>query len=114
MRVYEGIWGYIRVYEAHIGYFLQGGKIGCFASTIGNYWHFLATFVNYWQLLATIGNFWLLLAIIRNFGQYMSWDDMSRDKMSPDQLTMVMMRLTLVMMRLTMGMMTINQLAILT
>ena len=32
MRVYEGIWGYIRVYEAHIGYFLQGGKIGCFAS----------------------------------------------------------------------------------
>ena len=63
MRVYEGIWGYIRVYEAHIGYFLQGGKIGCFASTIGNYWHFLATFVNYWQLLATFGNYSQLWAI---------------------------------------------------
>ena len=66
----------------------------------------LATIGTFWQLLSTIGNFWLLLAIIRNFGQYMSWDDMSRDKMSPDWLTMVMMRLTLVMMRLTMVMMT--------
>ena len=72
----------------------------------GNYWQLLATFGNYWQLLATFGYFWQLFATIGNFGQYMSWDDMSRDKMSPDRLTMVMMRLTLVMMRLTMVMMT--------
>ena len=58
----------------------------------------LATIGTFWQLLSTIGNFWLLLAIIRNFGQYMSWDDMLRDKMSPDRLTMVILRLTMVMM----------------
>ena len=39
-------------------------------------------FGNYWQLLATFGYFWQLFATIGNFGQYMSWDDMSRDKMS--------------------------------